>query len=147
MSSTELEQVEALLAQALPDPGGFADRVMEQLLARLAPDGPVSPAASLWPVSVSTSAATSDSTFWSDPQSELLDELAGGLGACLCWGEDPACPTCSGDGCPGWAVPDEELYREYVLPALRRHKAASRAAAATGPPLPVEREHEEGTRR
>jgi hypothetical protein len=147
MSASELEQVEALVMQVLPDPRGFADRVIGQLLDRLAADSPAPPPMVVRPVSVSTPEAMPDPVPGAQPSFELLAELAGSLGACSCWGEDPACPACRGDGFPGWTDPDEELYREYVLPALRRRKAAGRAAAATGPSRPAVPEREEGAGR
>ena len=53
---------------------------------------------------------------------ELLDRnstLAAALGACDCWGGRPDCPICAGIGAPGWALPDEQLFAAYVLPAVR----------------------------
>ena len=48
------------------------------------------------------------------------DILAEALGACcLCWGEDNQCRACRGRGRPGFSVPDEELFEELVLPAVR----------------------------
>jgi hypothetical protein len=53
------------------------------------------------------------------------DELAAALGACyLCWGEDPECPECQGKGHPGSVMPDRELFREWVLPAVKAAQAA-----------------------
>lgn len=46
-------------------------------------------------------------------------DLAGALGACDCWGEDPACPVCQGAGQAGWAQPDPQLYETYVRPAAK----------------------------
>jgi hypothetical protein len=44
--------------------------------------------------------------------------LAAALGACECWGMCAECPSCGGDGTPGWALPDEQLYASYVNPAV-----------------------------
>jgi hypothetical protein len=53
------------------------------------------------------------------------DELAAALGACyLCWGEDPECPECQGKGQPGSVIPDQALFREWVLPAVKAAQAA-----------------------
>src|SRR5688500_15458651 len=52
---------------------------------------------------------------------ELLDRnssLAAALGACDCWGAAPHCPICEGEGSPGWMLPDRELFKVYVQPAL-----------------------------
>lgn len=113
MTTSELQMVESLLFQALPDPRGFADRVLGQLVERLATE----PAGSR-PVTVVEA-----------PAQQLSDTcllLAAALGACECWGRDPGCELCAGDGAPGWTDPDEDLYREFVLPAVRR-----RAGTAT----------------
>jgi hypothetical protein len=51
---------------------------------------------------------------------ERTDSLAAALGACcLCWGQDPGCRFCHGRGAPGYAMPDESLLAELVLPAIR----------------------------
>lgn len=53
------------------------------------------------------------------------DELAAALGACyLCWGEDPECPECQGKGQPGSIEPEWELFREWVLPAIKAVQVA-----------------------
>jgi hypothetical protein len=111
MNGSELQQLETLLFRALPDPRGFADRVLEQLLERLAtePGG-------AQPVTVVQSAPGMGDT-------EIL--LAAALGACVCWGRDPGCPVCAGRGGAGWTDPDLELYAEYVAPAVQRRAAAA----------------------
>ncbi|MCP4470114.1 MAG: hypothetical protein GY815_05425 [Gammaproteobacteria bacterium] len=51
--------------------------------------------------------------------------LASALGACECWGEDFDCVLCEGEGSPGWTLPDEEDFSEYIRPALaaiKQHK-------------------------
>jgi hypothetical protein len=54
---------------------------------------------------------------------EINDLLAAALGACrLCWGDDPECHECGGNGIPGGAVPRQPLFAKYVLPALRRRR-------------------------
>jgi hypothetical protein len=51
---------------------------------------------------------------------ERTDSLAAALGACcLCWGQDAGCRFCHGRGAPGYAMPDESLLAELVLPAIR----------------------------
>jgi hypothetical protein len=56
--------------------------------------------------------------------------LAAGLGACAaCWGVDLSCPTCAGNGRPGWRVPDPDVFAEWVAPAVkraRRHRTTTR---------------------
>ncbi len=52
------------------------------------------------------------------------DTLAAALGACyLCFGEDPACPECHGNGEPGSLIPDAAAFRQYIVPALRRARS------------------------
>lgn len=49
------------------------------------------------------------------------DVLALALGACyLCWGNDPECEMCNGQGRPGSAIPNKKIFTEFVLPAARR---------------------------
>jgi hypothetical protein len=51
---------------------------------------------------------------------DRCDLLASTVGACcLCWGQDSNCRACRGRGKPGYAIPDEALFGEYVLPAMR----------------------------
>lgn len=53
-------------------------------------------------------------------------EMARALGACVqCWGEDPYCPDCQGQGSAGSQIPNAELFERLVLPALRRLKRSS----------------------
>jgi hypothetical protein len=53
------------------------------------------------------------------------DTLAEALGACyLCFGEDLTCPECSGNGVPGALLPDETVFRRYVVPAVKRIQLA-----------------------
>jgi hypothetical protein len=64
---------------------------------------------------------------------EINDTLAGALGACpLCWGDDPDCGECGGNGVPGSAPPRQALFAKYVLPALRRRKEERQGAATPG---------------
>lgn len=110
MTTTELGELESLLERALPDPRAFMDRVLGQLLDRLAADQ-------------NTAERTVVAGFDAAVHERLEDRnvlLAAALGACECWGEDPACPGCGGDGAAAWTDPDPELYGEYVGPATRR---------------------------
>jgi hypothetical protein len=69
---------------------------------------------------------------------ERCDLLAAALGACcLCWGQDPACRACRGRGRPGYAIPDEPLVHEFVLPAIRTLRAQK--ASINGVPAKVPR--------
>jgi hypothetical protein len=52
---------------------------------------------------------------------EVNDTVAAALGACgACWGGDPRCAACAGRGQAGFAAPDPALFRELVVPAIRR---------------------------
>ena len=45
--------------------------------------------------------------------------LSDALGSCThCWGEDPACDHCSGNGMPGWRNSNKRLFNIYVRPCL-----------------------------
>ncbi len=50
------------------------------------------------------------------------DTLAAALGACFCWGTEPACRNCRGAGVVGWRVPEKVLFYELVVPAVQRYK-------------------------
>jgi hypothetical protein len=128
MSTTDLGVVEALLARALPDPRAFAERVLHQAVDRLAVDLPgYEPAEPAPP-------AEADAIAEDVLDRELL--LAAAVGACMCWGEDPACGICSGRGTAGWTVPDRRLYATYVEPAVERFSAAAAPTATTPPAQP-----------
>jgi hypothetical protein len=104
MSTPELVQLESLLEQVLPDPRAYAERVMRQMMARMAPGGPGEQA--------------DDDAYQALVDRNLL--LAAAVGACECWAEDPGCPNCGGAGSAGWTDPDPQLFIEYVQPALTR---------------------------
>jgi hypothetical protein len=69
------------------------------------------------------------------------DALAAALGAChLCFGDDRGCEVCHGTGLPGWRPPEGNAFRRYVLPALRRVRAAqARASVAPANSFPASR--------
>lgn len=72
---------------------------------------------------------------WIDAMQDELEELrrrnrelARALGACAdCWGRDPLCETCGGDGLPGSSRPARELYLRFVAPAVRAQKGEASA--------------------
>ncbi|HEV7780155.1 MAG TPA: hypothetical protein VGO58_02760 [Chitinophagaceae bacterium] len=52
---------------------------------------------------------------------KLNHDLSEALGSCnKCWGEDPGCADCSGNGSPGWRTVNKRLFYLYVLPTLER---------------------------
>ncbi|MEO1027816.1 MAG: hypothetical protein AAFX02_02050 [Pseudomonadota bacterium] len=47
--------------------------------------------------------------------------IACALGACPdCWGADPDCTECAGQGQPGFFLPDMVCFQTFVIPAIRR---------------------------
>jgi hypothetical protein len=63
---------------------------------------------------------------------ERVDRCAAALGACgACWGTDPGCRACRGRGWPGFSMPDEVLFEELIVPAIRmmRTQRATRPAS------------------
>jgi hypothetical protein len=62
------------------------------------------------------------------------DMFAAAVGACcLCWGQKIDCRSCRGRGGPGFCIPDESLFEEFVLPAVRTLRA-QRAKGPCSPP-------------
>jgi hypothetical protein len=131
MSTSELDDVTALLERVLPDPAGFAERLVEQFITRWA--GGDLPAAAR--VVVRGEAETRDPG--TDPgidpvAADTTLVLAAALGACDCWGMTSDCPVCAGEGTSGWTEPDVELFREFVGPALVRLSADQKPTASPG---------------
>jgi hypothetical protein len=64
------------------------------------------------------------------------DATAAALGACcLCWGQDLNCRSCRGRGGPGFSMPDETLFEEFVLPAIQTLRAQRAKLAGAAPKL------------
>jgi hypothetical protein len=52
---------------------------------------------------------------------KLNQALSGALGSCpTCWGEDPNCTACEGNGMPGWRNINKRSFNIYVLPCLEK---------------------------
>jgi len=52
---------------------------------------------------------------------KLNNSLSEALGSCNnCWGEDPVCTYCSGNGSPGWRDINKRKFNAYVLPTLEK---------------------------
>jgi hypothetical protein len=123
MSTTELDQVMALLKRILPDPAGYGERLIQQVVLDWAEAGqrshPVVPGET---VGDSRTALLNHVLRPEEPaaSSDVYALLASALGACDCWGRRADCPVCNGAGRPGWADPDPELFQEYVGPATAR---------------------------
>jgi hypothetical protein len=118
MSANELDDVTALLERVLPDPAGFAERLVQQVVTRWAAGDQMSAG----PVVVQGEAETEDADIDGSAADTTL-VLAAALGACDCWGVAADCPVCAGAGTSGWTEPDVELFREFVGPALARISA------------------------
>jgi len=75
---------------------------------------------------------------------ERIRRLADALGACgSCCGEDSGCRDCQGLGRPGRTPPDERLFAEMVMPAVRIMRLCDRrAASAPGEPVELPRARE-----
>jgi hypothetical protein len=137
VNQSELAQVEALLGRVLPDPRGFADRVLQQIVDRFESYAPGTETSLGVPVTESMS-------YTALANRNLV--LAAAVGACECWGEEPVCPVCSGEGSAGWAEPDAQLFADYVEPAVLRsgsvngHPPGERATDEGQPSTEGERE-------
>jgi hypothetical protein len=132
MAATELEDVQALLERVLPDPSGFAQRLLMQLMAQFGQSA--EPGASTFHSSAnafytaSTHEDAAASKIVIKPEQPDADEapagtnvlLAAALGACECWGLRTDCDTCLGEGSAGWTRPVPELFDEFVGPAIAR---------------------------
>jgi hypothetical protein len=129
MSGTELADLEALILRVLPDPKGFAEKVFQQLLERLATDVPSSDHPNVVAGLVSAG------------HEALVDRnvlLAAAVGACDCWGEEPECAICGGAGSAGWTQPDSGLYGEFVRPAIARMSDEAQAPSGNHGDKPQE---------
>jgi hypothetical protein len=126
-ATSELAAVESLLMHVLPDPMGFAERVLGELAQRLTSE-PGAAGSAAGP-DVVPGQVTLDH--------EVLVErnllLAAALGACECWAEDAGCPVCLGKGSAGWVPPDPELYAAFVAPAAVRSGSPGQGPAPAPP--------------
>ncbi len=128
MTASELDDVTALIERVLPDPTGFAERLVQQVVTRWA-GGTDLPAHT--PFVVQGEAEARDAGSYAVAADTTL-VLAAALGACDCWGLAPDCAICAGEGTSGWTEPDVDLFREFVGPALVRISADTTAPASPG---------------
>jgi hypothetical protein len=132
----ELNDLEILLDRVLPDPMGFVERVLQQILERLAYS---SPGANPMTVMTSPGEGLQSDAAATDALEEQNLVLAAALGACTCWGSDPECAVCAGHGCAAWMPPDPTLYDVYIAPAadqMSDPRASAGAGARPGAPEP-----------
>ncbi len=125
MSATELEEVQALLERVLPDPRGFAGRLLQQAVTQYGQFA--EPAASAFYAAATAEDVTASETVivadqWAADQTPIDTNmlLAAALGACECWGLQADCDLCHGQGSAGWTQPEPELFEEFVRPAIER---------------------------
>jgi hypothetical protein len=143
MTTSELHDLQVVLGRVLPDPGGFVERLLEQLLGRVAGTRPE-------PIRVTPGEVVSPDLSTPEPprdvRGDALDLLAMALGACGCWGLDTACSACAGGGGPGWREPDWELFEDLIGPALARlpDVPPTRADEPDGRPHPKTRRPDAG---
>jgi hypothetical protein len=143
MSGTELQEVQALIERVLPDPSGFAQRLLMQLMAQFGQSA--EPGVNAFAASASAfdsgasafyTAAEEDPTASEiviTPERSGPDEtpagtnmlLAAALGACECWGLQADCNLCWGQGSAGWTEPVPELFDEFIGPAIARRSDVS----------------------
>jgi hypothetical protein len=125
LSTTELDEVQALLERVLPDPAGFAQRLALQVMTQWGqtaqpPASAFYTAAEAEDVTVGDITLTPDLMDGDEPTVDTNILLAAALGACECWGLQAACGLCQGQGSAGWTQPDPELFEEFVEPAIAR---------------------------
>jgi hypothetical protein len=132
MAVTELEEVQALLERVLPDPSGFAQRLLLQLMAQFGQSaepgasGFDSGARAFYTTATGNDAPAGNIVVTPEPpagdeassSTNLL--LAAALGACECWGLRADCSVCRGEGSAGWTEPVPELFYEFVGPAIAK---------------------------
>lgn len=123
VSATELAEVQALIERVLPDPAGFAGRLLQQAMSQWGDfAGPTATAF----YTAATAEEVTDSEIFITPEPPDADDppvdinmlLAAALGACECWGLRAGCGLCHGQGSAGWVQPEPDLFEEFVRPAL-----------------------------
>ena len=113
MAATELQDVQALLERVLPDPSGFAQRLLLQVMTQFGESAAPgagsygSAASAFYTASTHEDATTSNIIITPEqPGAGEGDEglastnvlLAAALGACECWGLRAECDLCQGRG-------------------------------------------------
>jgi hypothetical protein len=125
MTATELEEVQSLLERVLPDPRGFAGRLLEQAITQYGQFAPRA-AATYYAAATAEDITPADTIIVADewttegPPADIGVLLAAALGACECWGLLADCDLCQGHGSAGWTQPDSDLFEEFVRPAVDR---------------------------
>ena len=88
MSATELEEVQALLERVLPDPRGFAGRLLQQAVTQYGLVAEPAPTAFYAAEDVTSGEDVIVADQWAADQPPVDTNilLAAALGACECWG-------------------------------------------------------------
>jgi hypothetical protein len=122
MSATELEEVQALLERVLPDPRGFAGRLLQQAITQYGLLDQHAPTAFYAAEDATLGGDFIVADQWAEDQTPVDTNslLAAALGACECWGLRAHCGLCQGWGSAGWTQPNPELFEEFVRPAIER---------------------------
>jgi hypothetical protein len=124
MSTTELDEVQTLLVHVLPDPAGYAQRLLLQAMNRWGqlaePSATAFYAASSPEDNTNETFISADQLGETEPPIDTNILLAAALGACECWGLEPNCHVCFGHGRAGWTEPEPDLFNEFVRPAIAR---------------------------
>jgi hypothetical protein len=127
MSGTELRDVQALIERVLPDPRGFAGRLLQQAVTEYGqfaePAATALYTALAEDVTASETATAPDERAADEPPVSINSLLAAALGACECWGWQADCDLCEGQGSAGWIQPEPELFEEFIRPAIDRMPA------------------------
>jgi hypothetical protein len=123
-AAADADDVQALLERVRPDPSGFAQRLLVQVMARFGDVPEPDPAIFFTEDDELDDRAGPTITVPVEPMSRPDPEvdtnmlLAAALGACQCWGLRAGCEVCAGNGCTGWVRPDRELFDELIRPAV-----------------------------
>lgn len=132
MSATELDELRALMERVLPDPAGYAQRLLLQVMTQFGPGADAGASGFYQGASAFYSAAADEDVPAGEmvitPDQPARNEmpvdtnilLAAALGACECWGLRASCHLCHGLGTAGWTEPVPELFDEFVSPAIAR---------------------------
>jgi hypothetical protein len=147
MSAADTPDMDSPAAAATFDPASLFPRVVQQFLQEIlgggspadppadgteSPEDQVARSITGWLTQMFRGTPEEEPSLSMLDWDELLDRnsaLAAAVGACDCWGDDPDCGFCEGEGVPGWATPDEEFFGTYVSPALAAMSSSTTTAS------------------